>query len=275
MDEPHPYMRWGGRKNFAKHAEANPYPLGDLHHWPGDWPMKLQSSAAQLVNEYGWIWLWRDGQPAKLTVPNYDFYAGPDATAEQRWQLQAYWLALQTEWLRTERSLAGVLAFCYLTNNYGFTGDWFIDDIADLEPSPTLAWFRHCFAPAAVFIDLVDERYTKHIEPHEPGEVLVFNVVGVNDYERRVEGPVVVRLLDSAGEEAARAEMQMTVPAYGKKYVPVSVELPKKAGGYLLVGEFTPSMEQEPAKVLSRRYIKVGEAKEYAFFEYEPQPLEW
>ena len=89
--------------------------------------------------------------------------------------MQAYWLELETEWLRSERSVGGILAFCHLTNNYGFTGDWFINDIKDLEPSPAFRWFKHCFAPSAVFIDLADRRYTKHLEPLKPGSDLVFN----------------------------------------------------------------------------------------------------
>ncbi len=51
----------------------------------------------------------------------------------------------------------------------------FINDIKDLEPSPAFRWFKHCFAPSAVFIDLADRRYTKHLEPLKPGSDLVFN----------------------------------------------------------------------------------------------------
>ena len=34
----------------------------------------------QLVNEYGWIWLWRNGYPSKLTVDVYNYYLGPNST---------------------------------------------------------------------------------------------------------------------------------------------------------------------------------------------------
>ncbi len=92
------------------------------------------------MNEYGWIWLWRDGTPSKLTVDVYDKYLGKNVTVEERRFFQAYWLQLETEWLRSNRNIAGVLAFCYLTNNYGYTGDWFIGDIKDLKPSPVLCY---------------------------------------------------------------------------------------------------------------------------------------
>ena len=154
MDEPHPYQ--GPRNQHISDFEKHPYPLGDLDFKPGIIREIENSSSAQLVNEYGWIWLWRNGSPSKLTVQVYNYYLGPNSTPSQNRELQAYWLQLETEWLRSNTSIAGVLAFCYLANNYGYTGDWFIDDIKDLKPGITLQWFQHCFAPAAVFINLTD-----------------------------------------------------------------------------------------------------------------------
>jgi len=188
----------------------------------------LDSSAAQLVNEYGWMWLWRDGRPSKLMEGTFRFYLGENPTSEERRAMQAYWLALETEWLRVERSLAGVLCFCYLTNNYGYTGDWFDGAIKDLKPVVAIDWFAHCFAPAAVFIDLVDERYTKHIPP-----------------------------------------------SY-KRYVPVAIDLPREDGGYLLLAAFTPDVRGTTSPVLSRRYIRVGEAGanvKYGFYDLAPPPV--
>jgi len=129
MDEPHTYM---GR--FKDGIIKTPYPLGNLKFKPQIIKNMEESSSAQLVNEYGWVWLWRDGTPSKLTTPIYDYYLGTSSTADQRWKFQAYWLQCETEWLRANRSIAGVLAFCHLTNNYGYTGDWFVGNIKDLTP---------------------------------------------------------------------------------------------------------------------------------------------
>jgi beta-galactosidase len=179
MDEPHPYqgpMPWVSIPAFEK----NPYPLGNLDYKP-DIIRKIQESgSAQLVNEYGWIWLWRNGLPSKLTVDVFKYYLGVNSTPEQNRDFQAYWLQLETEWLRSEPSLAGVLAFCYLANNYGYTGDWFSGNIKELNPTPSLDWFRHAFAPAATFINMTDERYTKFVKPHKPGSTLLFNLTGEN-----------------------------------------------------------------------------------------------
>lgn len=270
MDEPHPYraLTLMHSSELNDYFKNNPYNLGALHeNWVG-FSSILDAGVPQLVNEYGWIWLWRDGRPSKLTLNNYNYYLGENATPEQCRELQAYWLELETEWLRSERSVGGILAFCHLTNNYGFTGDWFINDIKDLEPSPAFRWFKHCFAPSAVFIDLADRRYTKHLEPLKPGSDLVFNLVGVNDLHKESSGKVLLKLLDEKGTIISTQEESIVIEPFGKRLQPCLLKLPSKAGGYLLIAEYYEEGASKP--VLSRRYLKVGDAvtsfKDY--FEY-------
>lgn len=270
MDEPHPYraLTLMHSSELNDYFKNNPYNLGALHkNWVG-FSSILDAGVPQLVNEYGWIWLWRDGRPSKLTLNNYNYYLGENATPEQCRELQAYWLELETEWLRSERSVGGILAFCHLTNNYGFTGDWFINDIKDLEPSPAFRWFKHCFAPSAVFIDLADRRYTKHLEPLKPGSDLVFNLVGVNDLHKESSGKILLKLLDENGTIISTQEESIVIEPFGKRLQPCLLKLPSKAGGYLLIAEYHEEGASKP--VLSRRYLKVGDAitsfKDY--FEY-------
>ena len=270
MDEPHPYraLTLMHSSELNDYFKNNPYNLGALHeNWVG-FSSILDAGVPQLVNEYGWIWLWRDGRPSKLTLNNYNYYLGENATPEQCRELQAYWLELETEWLRSERSVGGILAFCHLTNNYGFTGDWFINDIKDLEPSPAFRWFKHCFAPSAVFIDLADRRYTKHLEPLKPGSDLVFNLVGVNDLNKESSGKVLLKLLDEKGTIISTQEESIVIEPFGKRLQPCLLKLPSKVGGYLLIAEYHEKGRAKP--VLSRRYLKVGDAvtsfKDY--FEY-------
>ena len=266
MDEPHPYraltlMHSSELNNYFKN---NPYNLGLLHNWTG-FTNVLDAGVPQLVNEYGWIWLWRDGRPSKLTLNNYNYYLGENATPDDRWKLQAYWLQLETEWLRSERSIAGVLAFCHLTNNYGFTGDWFVNNIKDLEVSPAFKWFRHCFAPEAVFIDVVDGRYTKHIAPYNTGSDMLFNLAGINDLKKKSTGKLIVKLLDSEGKAIVQNQSNIEIEPYGKTYIPTALKLPEQAGGYVIVAEYYPGNSSNP--VVSRRYIKVGNSDNYTFFD--------
>ncbi|MDR2498575.1 MAG: glycoside hydrolase family 2 [Tannerellaceae bacterium] len=267
MDEPHPYrsVTLMPPAEAPEYFRRNPYPLGDLDYWTG-WTQIASAGVPQLVNEYGWMWLWRNGSPSKLTVNNYAHYLGENSTAASRRALQAYWIQLETEWLRSERSIAGVLAFCHLTNNYGFTGDWFMGDIKDLEPSPAFRWFRHSFSPEAVFINITDGRYTS-VPPMEAGADLSFNLVGVNDRSAVSEGRVNVRLRNDRGEIVAERSLPVRIPPYGKQLLPISLKLPPTPGGYLLTAEYTsPTIERA---VMSRRYLKVGNPAggAYAFFE--------
>ncbi len=240
MDEPHPYraLTLMHSSELNDYFKNNPYNLGALHeNWIG-FSSILDAGVPQLVNEYGWIWLWRDGRPSKLTLNNYNYYLGENATPAQCRELQAYWLQLETEWLRSERSVGGILAFCHLTNNYGFTGDWFINDIKDLQPSPVFRWFKHCFAPTAVFIDLTDHRYTKHLPALKPGSDLVFNLVGVNDLNKDSSGKVLLKLLDEKGTIISTQEESIVIEPFGKRLQPCLLKLPSKAGGYLLIAEY-------------------------------------
>jgi beta-galactosidase len=267
MDEPHPYDGPRPWIDANDYSEA-PYPLGDLDYRNDKNIASIESSAAQLVNEYGWIWLWRDGRPSKLTTGSYEYYLGQNSTPKENRHLQAYVLQCETEWLRSIRQHAGVLAFTHLTNNYGYTGDWYIGDISKLNPGPTIAWFKHAFAPSAVFINHPDERFTKHIIPHKPGEQLLLTLKGINDFSMEEYGIVEIKLFDSLGNAVLSQKMEIEIPAYGEKDFPVMLSLPKGSGGYTLVSEFSGKLN--PVKIQkSRRYIKIGDAN-HTYFEASP-----
>ncbi len=265
MDEPHPYdgpMPWKDMEAFTN----DPYPLGNLDYRNAANIRSLESGAAQLVNEYGWVWLWRDGRPSKLTIDFYKYYLGEHLTTENNRRFQAYWLQLETEWLRSIREHAGVLAFTHLTNNYGYTGDWFIDHIKDLKPSPVLKWFKHAFSPAAVFINLTDERYVKLKEAHKPGSNLIFSLVGINDHAEAIHGHVQLSLYDENGVEIPFDKHKVELSPTIRTIIPVSIKLPEEAGGYLLVATFTPD-NKYGEKTISRRYIKIDSLNSYNFWE--------
>lgn len=272
MDEPHLYRAgWHlmNQKDPLAWLKQNPYRLGKMDDWEPNHLKYLEASATQLVNEYGWNWLWRNGQPAKLTKNVYDKLLGENATAEQRREMQAYWLACETEWIRGERTMAGVLSFCHLTNNYGYTGDWYINHIKDLETGPSLQWFKHAFAPANFFIDLADQRYFPN-GYHDPGKLLVFNLVGVNDLNNKAIGQVNVKLVNSGGKILSQIKRNVEIPPYQRKNIPVFFTLPQEKGGYLILSEFQQENSNEVLK--SRRYIKVGDVGKVDFWGIEPQP---
>jgi len=266
MDEPHPYQ---GVVNWIQPgANRDVYPLGDLDYNPKINQEMNNAGSAQLVNEYGWIWLWRNGSPSKLTVEVFEHYLGKNSTPEQNWELQAYWMQLETEWLRSNPNIAGVLAFCYLANNYGYTGDWFAGNIKDLKPTPTLQWFQHAFAPTGTFINLTDERYVRLTKPHEPGSTLLFNLAGINNLNKTATGTVKVKLLNSKGQTASEQNFPVKLESFLRTNIPVSIVMPSQTGGYVLVAEFT---SENGSPVISRRFLKVGQATNYLYFNLNPK----
>jgi hypothetical protein len=265
MDEPHPYQ---GVVNWLQPgANRDFYPLGNLDFNPKIMQDMNNAGSAQLVNEYGWIWLWRNGLPSKLTVEVFEHYLGKNSSPEQNVDFQAYWMQLETEWLRSNPNIAGVLAFCYLANNFGYTGDWFAGNISDLKPTATLDWFRHAFAPAATYINLTDQRYMRMDKPLLPGSTLLFNLAGINNHPKPVSGKVTVKLYNEAGENIEVQTIPVKLPSYLRTDIPVGMTLPAKPGGYLLVAEFTP---ENGKPVLSRRFLKVGEAGAYSYYHLNP-----
>jgi hypothetical protein len=270
IDEPHPYRSGWSLMNSpdpAAFLAKNPYRLGKLDDWEAGHRKFLTATAAQLVNEYGWNWLWRDGQAAKLTKKAYDLLVGEDASPDERREFQAYWLQCETEWLRAERSFAGVLAFTHLTNNYGFTGDWYINNIRDLEKGPVLEWFRHAFAPANVFIDLADQRYFPN-GYFQPGELISLNLAGINDNPAESRGRIEILVLGVNNRIEKKVSTDITIEPFGRTNKAVDLRLPSKQGGYLLTTRYYPDNSREP--LISRRYIKIGSEAKPAFPKVEP-----
>ena len=155
-----------------------------------------------------------------------------------------------------------------LTKNYGYKGAYFKGNIKDLEPTITLDWFQHCFAPTAVFIDLPDQRYFRHSKPYSPISDLDFNIVGINDLSINKKGEVKIKLIDYKGNVVTSRSLNIEIPAYGKKNVPTSISLPKENGGYLLLTELTLQNDKKKV-ILSRRYLRVGDKKDYKYFDYK------
>ncbi len=269
MDEPHPYQTYIFYSQMDMKSFS--YPLGNLDYKPEILQMIRNAGVPQLVNEYGWIWLWRNGLPSKLTVDTYNYYLGANSTPSQNREFQAYLLQLETEWLRSEPSIAGVMAFCYLANNYGYTGDWFTGNAKDLTPAPALEWFEDAFAPSAVFINLTDERYVKQAVPHKPGEKLTFKLEKINDLSQDVSGKITLSIISSEGKTVSKKIIPVVFSPFDRSSLPAEISLPGSSGGYLLMAEFKADGSNKSA--LSRRFIKVGKLPDYKFYEIQPPIL--
>ena len=142
-------------------------------------------------NEYGWHWVNRNGTPTTLTSGIYRDVLGENATPQQRFHMQATWLAASTEFWRAHRQCAAVMHFVTLgySRPDGQTSDhWLEGKIANLEWEPEFyQYVRDAFAPVGLMINMGKV----HLRPASTAQV---PVILINDLERPWTGPVTLRL---------------------------------------------------------------------------------
>ncbi|MFV2067940.1 MAG: hypothetical protein ACC645_13285, partial [Pirellulales bacterium] len=201
-----------------------------------------------IINEYGWLWLNRDGSPTTLTKANYDAWLGPDSTTEQRRELYARYLAAMTEHWRSHRQVAAVLHFCGLgySRPTGQTSDHFVD-IEKLRLEPYFAsYVGDAFAPVGLMID----HWAEEIEAGHPGDL---PVVVINDLASAWQGTV---RLQVRGRQTATFDQQQPcrVASLGREVVTFKQALPTEPGTYKIVAELALP---DGRPVRSRRQVEV------------------
>lgn len=230
--EAHPY-RFGRRRVFrlSRMPEMSPEP-------PLRREQQQAPSAATIINEYGWIWLGRNGEPTIYSRHTYDAMVGPDATAEERRRFYARSIAALTEYWRAHRRAAGVLHLGGLAYSRpegeavppaGVTSDNFID-VEQLTLEPMFErYVGDAFNPLGVMLNFWAEEIPA-------GEDRVIEVYVINDRYAAWEGDVTVRVLRD-GEAISTAATSARVDAVGREIVSVPVTAPEAAGSYTLVAE--------------------------------------
>ncbi len=185
-----------------------------------------------IINEYGWLWLNRDGSPTTLSKKNYERLLGPDATANQRRELYARLLAAKTEFWRAHRHVAGVLHFCGLgySRPDGQTSDHFLD-IESLALEPHFrTYVGDAFSPVGLMVD-------HWAEDVRPGETRRVPVVVINDGGAAWQGTVRLQLVHDARAVSAQSQ-PCTVAGLATQTLVFQVKIPEGASGrFQLVGE--------------------------------------
>ena len=179
-----------------------------------------------IINEYGWLWLNRDGSATTLSKRNYEDLLGKNATAGQRRHLYARYLAAETEFWRSHRACAGVLEFCGLgyARPDGQTSDHFLN-VEKLTFEPEFqTYVRDAFAPVGVMLDFWDETLPGG-KGHE------FPVVVINDLDHDGKGQVRLRLRHAA-QVAEERTMPCEVLALGKVRLAFHCDVPSQPGHY-------------------------------------------
>ena len=186
-----------------------------------------------IINEYGWLWLNRDGTPTTLTKKAYEVLLGPDSTTDQRRTTYARLLAAKTEFWRGRREVAGVLHFCGLgySRPDGQTSDHFLD-IERLTLEPNFATYvRDAFSPIGLMVDFWDDDSPANAERD-------VTIVVINDTYDAWNGTIRLRLMDGDRTLVEQATPSSVEPL-GTARVVQHVRLPGQAGKFLLVGELS------------------------------------
>jgi beta-galactosidase len=218
--ESHPYHYSDPDFRFKDMATASIVPEGNIMKNPGTYPV--------IINEYGWLWLNRDGSPTTLTRKLYENLLGKNSTPFARWELYARYIAAETEFWRCHRKVAGVLYFTGLGYDRpdGQTCDNWID-IKNLTWEPQFfKYVRDSFSPVGLMIDFWDESVKK-------GSVKNIPVIVINDLDKAWRGKIVFKVIHE-NESVTEITKEISVPAYGENEISFSLDTDVNKGDYTI-----------------------------------------
>jgi hypothetical protein len=242
--EDHPYLMQG------EASGGEPFRMSDLEHRFGGPKEALMAARATVLNEYGWLWLRRDGEPTLLTDKLYPKLLGPGSTKDERLELWAYLLAGKTEYWRAHRNYAGILHFVYLTCSYPgvFTSDHFAD-VKTLRLDPFFAdYMSEAMKPLGVYLAFFQPAL-------EPGKRRSYRVMMVNDLYSAGKGELRLTFETEDGREVARAGTPFEIAPLGALSRDVDLASPAAPGRYLLKAT---AIAEGGTRTVSRRKVTVG-----------------
>jgi hypothetical protein len=250
--ETHPYLfsklwneHWADDRKFALSDLANTSALPSVRKEQKNDRLPI------ILNEYGWLWLNRDGSTTCLTGSVYEKLLGPGSTVAARRLLYARYLAALTEFWRSGRECAGVLHFCGLGYSRagdkprpegGATSDHFID-LENLTFEPNFErYVRDAFSPVGLMIDFWAEQLDPLFQGDKPapakagGSRQKFEIVLINDLSALFKGSVRLAV-EQDGRTIIEESKNCQIDGFGRMVMAFDMEIPKQEGQYQLVAE--------------------------------------
>ena len=233
--EAHPYPFYSEKGPKGKPSKFRFKDFADFRPTPGT-PGKAKGNKILntrdnpvVINEYGWLWLNRDGTPTILSRRNYHAILGAESTEEERREFYARHLAAMTEFWRCHRKVAGILHFCGLgySRPGGETSDHFLD-VENLRLDPYFKEFvGEAFTPVGLMID-----YWAGELPL--GEKVMIPVIVINDLSVPWQGTVTLSLLRD-GQYVVSAQKKCAVAPTGRMDLSFEIATPEDDGPCELV----------------------------------------
>jgi hypothetical protein len=218
--ESHPYHFSDADFKFKDIAKASIIPEGNAQKNPGTNPV--------IINEYGWLWLNRDGSPTTLTKQLYENLSGKNSTAQDRWKLAAQYIAAETEFWRCHRKAAGVLHFTglgYARANGQTCDNWI--DLKNLTWEPQFyTYMRDAFSPIGLMIDFWDDTIKKGIQQDIP-------IIAINDLDKDWQGKIRLQVLKN-GMVVQEIIKDITITALGQNSLSFSLNTDLGKGNYTI-----------------------------------------
>ncbi len=229
-----------------------PFKVTDLETMMGPAPTDatIKTGHAMILNEYGWVWLNRDGTPTLLTQKLYPRLLGTDNTTENRFAMQAYLLGGETEFWRAYRRYAGVLHFVYLTASdpRAFTSDHF-RNLQRLELEPHFAKaMENAFNPLGVYLNFWHPTLITDEEKD-------FTIAMVNDEDRPRSGTLRLIFAGPGGKSAASQEVAFALAPLGADSYTISLKAPAAPGKYTLEAIACPSDDKDHPTISHRDVV--------------------
>ena len=179
-----------------------------------------------IINEYGGLWLNRNGTSTTLSEKPLGYLTNPSTTVAQRRLLYARNMAALTEYFRAHRHLAGLMHFCslgYSRNDGQTSDDWINVDSLTWEPD-FYSYVRDAFAPIGIMLNFWED-----VLP--AGKIQQFPIIVYNDLEKSWQGEVLFKL-KRANEVVFSQKLPIKVDGYGTTKINFNTTIPQQASDY-------------------------------------------
>jgi len=188
----------------------------------------------RFINEYGWLWVNRNGTLTTLSDNVYNHLYG-DVIEKNYFYLYARTEAMLTEYWRKQNNNTGIMHFSALSYSRpeeprGQTSDNFIDVENQIFEPNFLKYVKPAFAPIGICLDYWKKTGSKKSETSYP-------IVMTNDTYENWTGVVALKILK---EDKVYSEFSkiVNVEAMNQSSFNIDLPNPKKKGLYTVAVEF-------------------------------------